>query len=285
MRVIIILSLLSLSIDGWGMEMEQARAPFAEATDTLRLPCESSESVFIDGETLKYNAYYKLGFIWFKIGKVIFHVEETPTSYILTAEGYSYPSYAWLFPVKDSYKTVLSKTTLRPTMSTKTLSEGDYRLYEYVDYDWLNHQAIVTRGKNKKHTETVIVKLEDCPRDLLSLPYYLRVHDYRTMEKGDVVPFQVFLNKKVYNLNLIYDAQVKKVIEGVGTFEAIEYSTHTVAGTTFGEDGSVLNAYISDDKNKVPLYIESDVYVGSVKLILSDAENLKYPFESKIAEG
>lgn len=249
--------------------------------DTLSIACETERTVFNHGEELKYIAYYKLGFIWFRIGEVTFSVEVNEYSYILTAKGFSYPKYAWLFPVNDYYKTVLSKETLKPMSSIRDLNEGNYKLYEYVEYDWVGNRAIVTRGKTKEATTTKVKDIQSCARDLLSLPYYLRVQDYTGLSMGDVIPFHIFLNQKNYALALQYENNELMEVKQYGSLHTQRYSAHTIAGNTFGDNGSVMNAYISDDANKIPVYVESDVYVGSVKLILEGASNLKYPLNYK----
>ncbi|MDE7005558.1 MAG: DUF3108 domain-containing protein, partial [Alistipes sp.] len=47
-------------------------------------------------------------------------------------------------------------------------------------------------------------------------------------------------------------------------------------------DGTVFTIWISDDENKIPLYIESPVRVGSINAYISGYKNLKYPLESLI---
>ncbi|MFQ9504899.1 MAG: DUF3108 domain-containing protein [Alistipes indistinctus] len=55
----------------------------------------------------------------------------------------------------------------------------------------------------------------------------------------------------------------------------------TSSGESF-KDGSEFYLWISDDLNKIPLYLESPIRIGSVRVRLLDASNLKYPLTSKI---
>ena len=54
-----------------------------------------------------------------------------------------------------------------------------------------------------------------------------------------------------------------------------------VANVTF-TDGTVFTLWISDDENKIPLYIESPVRVGSINAYISGYKGLKYPMTSLI---
>ena len=54
-------------------------------------------------------------------------------------------------------------------------------------------------------------------------------------------------------------------------------------GTTEGysfTDGTIFTIWISDDDNKIPLYIESPVKIGSINAYISGYKGLKYPVSS-----
>jgi hypothetical protein len=38
-----------------------------------------------------------------------------------------------------------------------------------------------------------------------------------------------------------------------------------------------MEVYVTDDANKIPLLINSEILVGSIKAVLKDAQNLKQP--------
>ena len=43
-----------------------------------------------------------------------------------------------------------------------------------------------------------------------------------------------------------------------------------------------MNVWVSDDKNKVPLLIESPVSVGSIKVVLKSYKGLKYEMDAEL---
>lgn len=281
MRIGILLIMLSLSIGAYGQDSLDVSSEGKE-NNTFTIACKNKHAVFKGGEKLFYHVYYKIGFLWFNVGKIIFKLKETPQTYILSARGYTFPSYSIVFPVDDYYKTILSKKTLRPLTSVKFLKEGNYRMYEKVQYDWVNNKAVITRGKSQNDTETIIMEIQPCIRDLLSLPYYLRVQDYTGLEIGEEIPIHLFIDKETYDLSLVYKKEVVKEIKDLGTYKTWKFTLKTVPGNTFGKKGSVLNAYVTEDKNKIPVYMESDIYIGSIKVILYKTENLKYPSQENI---
>ena len=48
------------------------------------------------------------------------------------------------------------------------------------------------------------------------------------------------------------------------------------------DDGTEFEVWISDDRNKIPLYIKSPIKVGSVQAYLTSYEGLRYPLDSFI---
>ena len=54
-----------------------------------------------------------------------------------------------------------------------------------------------------------------------------------------------------------------------------------VAGSVF-KGGENLTVWITNDRNKVPVFVETPIIVGSVKVRLQAYDNLKYPLDSKI---
>jgi hypothetical protein len=43
-----------------------------------------------------------------------------------------------------------------------------------------------------------------------------------------------------------------------------------------------MTVWVTDDRNKIPLYIESDIIVGAIKVSLRSMSGLKYPLEARI---
>ena len=87
----------------------------------------------------------------------------------------------------------------------------------------------------------------------------------------------------MFELYLRYDGKDEIRIQGQGTFRCLKFSAQTVAGIVF--DGKEdLRFWISDDKNRVPLFIESPVVVGRVTGRLGSYENLRFPSQARSNE-
>jgi hypothetical protein len=118
--------------------------------------------------------------------------------------------------------------------------------------------------------------------DLLSVLYFLRNVNVEGFKKGDFIPTQVLLDSGTYPIKVRYQGkEAKKTIKELGTFKTIKVIPDLVVGEVFKE-GNKMQVWVSDDANKVPLFIESPLKIGSAKVVLKSYTGLRNPFTSKI---
>ena len=65
-----------------------------------------------------------------------------------------------------------------------------------------------------------------------------------------------------------------------GKIECLKFIPMVQSGRIFKEQESV-TIWISNDKNRIPIRVQADVIVGSIKADLDNFKNLKYPFKIK----
>ena len=253
-------------------------------TDSITKPfdlCAADNSAFQVGEEITYKLYYNWNFIWLSAGEVTFRVFSDPEGYRLEAKGRTYSSYEWFFKVRDTYTAVVDRETLQPIRTIRDIQEGGYRLYEKVEYRDGTREAISWRKRQDWEPTEETYNLSGCTHDVLSAIYYARNQDYDRIQPGTAFPLRIFIDREELNLQVKYIGKKKRVnVRGQGKFKAIHFSPETVAGTVFSE-GAEMHVYASDDRNRLPLLIESPVAVGSVKAILKSHKGLRYPLTAK----
>lgn len=241
-------------------------------------PCSMENQVFQAGEEVVYKLYYNWNFVWLSAGEVVFRVDESADQYRLTAEGRTYKSYEWFFKVRDKYETYIDKNTLLPNVSSKDINEGKYTMYSQVVFDQDMGTATNTRGKTKDKLKTKEYAINNCMHDILSVIYFVRNIDFDNNVVGSHVPMEIFMDRKTWPVQINYDGkEANKKIRGQGKMNTIKVSPQLVDSSLF-EDGTEMNIWMSDDKNRIPVLIESPVSVGSVKAVLQDYKGLRYDF-------
>ncbi len=245
------------------------------AQESDDLICNANNSVFLPGETITYEIFYNWNFVWISAGEVEFQVASEGDEFKLQAIGRTYPSYEWFFKVRDTFISITDKTELLPKETIRVIHEGSYNRYDHAVYDRPAQKATSNMGKLKGDTTMEEVDINSCTHDILSVVYLMRNMDFD--RKGDLA-LDLYLDRKLYPINIDFNGKKKKKIKGWGKCKTLKFMPQLVVGEVFKEDKG-MEVYVSDDKNKIPLLIESPVSVGSVKAVLKSYKGLKYPLE------
>jgi Protein of unknown function (DUF3108) len=246
-------------------------------------PCYIENTTFKVGETISYKVYYNWNFVWIPAGEVTFKIGEDNDQFKMTAVGKTYKSYEWFFKLDDKYQTQIDKHSMLPTVFERNVNEGKIKFYEKVVFDQTNRSATTYYGENQSQTKSVVKKLDCCMHDMMSILYFTRNIDYSQYKVNAELPVKIFLDKDVWPLKVKYKGTVEKLkLHGQDTrFNAIKFMPEVVAGNVFKEN-TAMSVYVSNDKNRIPLLIESPVSVGSIKAVLKDYSGLRHELSAKI---
>lgn len=260
-----------------------AFSPRANESSTLAIqPCSTDNDVFEVGEELVYKIYYNWNFMWLSAGEVVFRVYDEGDEYHLSARGRTYSSYEWFFEVRDNYDSYISKETLLPRLSIRDIKEGNYERYDKVTFDQNRHRATSVKGRSRAEATPKDFNLDGCMHDILSILYYLRNIEVESLRAGQEIPVKIFFDRETYPLKVKYlGTEDNTKVKGMGRYKTHKLSPQLIAGEVFKE-GDEMSVYVSRDKNKIPVLIDSPVSVGSVKVVLKSYKGLKYDFTAKI---
>lgn len=247
--------------------------------------CSVNNHAFKAGEVLTYKLYYNWNFVWVAAGEVEFRVRDQSDMYQLSAHGSTYSSYEWFYKVRDKYDTFVDKETMLPIISIRDIHEGKYRLYDKITFDRRRNVAESFRGKSLATAKTTKYDIEPCMHDILSIIYSSRNVDFNGLNKGDKVPVKIFVDKKTWPIKVTYRGRdSNKKIKGQGRFRTIQFSPR-VGGNFYFDDDTEMKVWVSDDKNRIPLMIESPLSVGSVKAVLKDYKGLKHELSAMVEKN
>lgn len=239
-------------------------------------PCSIENNSFQAGEHIVYKIYYNWGYLWISAGEVDFKIEETSENYVITATGSTYKSYDIFFKVRDVYQTIINKKTMLPVQFERNVQEGGYRHYNRLEFNHNNGTVMSFDGRTK---ETVVAReypIESCMQDMLSTVYFLRNIAYAQLREIGTLPVKMFIDDKIYPIDVSYQKEEVKKIDKFGKMSTVKISPQVVAGVVFKE-AAKMNIWVSNDKNKIPLIIESPISVGSIQARIKSHRGLKYP--------
>jgi hypothetical protein len=195
-------------------------------------------------------------------GKDVYHV---------VADGTTYPFYDKFFRVRDRYETYIDTSTLQPYKFIRDVNEGGYKTYENITFVKSAGTAVMAQG---------VFKVPSCIQDVLSAIFYARNINFNHYRKNDTIPFDMFLDRKVWPLYIRYLGK-ETIRTRYGKFRAIKFKPLLIKGTMF-EGGEKMTVWVSDDPNHIALRVESPITVGKVSVDMSYYHSLRYPLSSLI---
>lgn len=238
--------------------------------------CSVRNKSFSNGEVVKFHVYYTLAGIWVHAGNVSFTVNREVLNnkpvYHIIGDGSTLSSYDWIYRVRDRYETYIDTATLLPYKFVRNVDEGGYKIYENVTFYHDSKTAVTNNG---------VYAVPTCVQDVLSEVYMARNVDFNKAKPNDLIPFDLFLDNKVYNMYIRYLGK-ETIKTKYGKFRCIKFKPLLLKGSIF-EGGEKMTVWVSDDNNRLPVRIESPITVGSIKVDMMGYYNLRHPLSSLIS--
>ncbi len=242
--------------------------------------CTMSGNVFTDGEEITYLISYNWGPIWVDAGIVTFKtkldLKQEKFAWHLISTGRTFRSYDFLFKVRDTYETWIDTTTLQTIEFQRYIFEGGYQMQNKSWFDYSRQLVFSNLKVNNDPMVVDTIQMIDCTYDMLAAVYHVRSLDLDSITIGDTIPVYVALDDSTYRIDIRMNG--KEIIEHPdGTYyRCNKFSAMMIEGTIFSK-GQETFVWVSDDPNKIPIYIEAKILVGSVKAYLKEVKGLKQP--------
>lgn len=233
---------------------------------------------YAGNEVLQYRLHY--GFINAGEATIMVHPAlysvNGKVCYKTTVTGKSIGSFALMMNIKDEWGSYIDTSSKIPQKAYRDITENNYRLKEHVQYDFSKNMANVTREKGKdlsnksSHEYAITANLQD----IVSGAYYLRTLDYNKMTVGTQVTMKAFFEDKLYDFTVKYVGK-EQIATKYGKINAIKLQPVMPDNEMF-DGGNSIRIWVSDDKNKIPLRMEADMFVGKVAVDLKSYSGLKH---------
>ncbi|HWQ81104.1 MAG TPA: DUF3108 domain-containing protein [Ignavibacteria bacterium] len=241
-----------------------------------------SQNAFGLGERLDFEISY--GFL--TAGNVVMEVAPNYITingrncYDISLRVNSAASFEWVYKISDMYKCYLDAEGLFPWKFEQYIREGDYTKDFVAIFDHENlkvNTSTTVRGEKKPDGEYAIKKYV---LDVISAFYFARTQNIASMNKGDEFTMNSFYNDASYDLTVkILDRDNADV--SAGEFRSVIVQPLVKEGVLIKKAENIA-VWISDDDRKIPVKVQLDVIIGSVKAELTSYKNLSGPLNSKV---
>ncbi|MEM0996601.1 MAG: DUF3108 domain-containing protein [Bacteroidota bacterium] len=242
-------------------------------------PGKTKNDAFQAGEKLEFRVHY--GAVTAGIAKM--EIKEKPVTvngrecFHIVGKGVSSRTFSLFFRVNDRYETFVDREHLIPYKYKRRIEEGSFKHYTEVEFDQNGHKAY-ERKSGVSHIETY--EVPPLIQDVMSAFYFARTQDFSDAKPGDITTYHNFIDRKVHNLDVEFVG--REVIEvGSMKYKTVRLKPLVREGGIFQHEGDLV-LWITDDKNRIPVRVESGLVIGSIQVDLKKAENLRHPMTSRV---
>jgi len=248
---------------------------------------EKENYVFKAGENLDYVITYSWFLGWTDVGAVKFEVKPdkmfNKNVLMLRGTGITFSFYDWFYKVRDVYTSWVDPETLLPVYFHRDVNEDGYIIDHKYTFDFGKKVAYLESKKTRKPLRYDTIPIPTRIHDVISVIYQARNIDFSKYKIDEKIPFQILLDGEIHNVYVRLKGKEVKKVRGVGKFNCIKFTGSLVAGDVF-KGGEDLTIWVSDDQNRIPVWIESPIIVGTIKARLVKYDGLKYPLKSLITK-
>ncbi|SFU58343.1 Protein of unknown function [Pustulibacterium marinum] len=184
----------------------------------------------------------------------------------------------FFFKVDDTYESYFDKFNNRPYRFIRNIDEGGYTKNLEINF---NYDDRVAEVNNKKHDKITNIDMPYGIQDLISGFYYLRNNvDVDNLSVNDDIEIDMLYDDdEVFKFKLKFLGK-EDLDTKFGTVECLKFRPYVQSGRVFKEKES-LSLWVSNDENKIPIRIQADLRVGSLKADLDAYKGLKHQFVIK----
>lgn len=161
-----------------------------------------------------------------------------------------------IYEVNDIYESWVDPVTFLPVKSIRNVKEQKYRFFDEITYNQ-EKDSLYSQKKGA-------IKVPHNVNDLVSVFFYIRQNKYfEDLLAGKNIQIPVFHGDELFLMQLKYIG-IKTIETKIGPKQCYVVTPQVPKGKLLkGSDD--LRIYITKDKNRLPIYAEFDLMLGSLK--------------------
>ena len=248
---------------------------------------EEAELAFKSGERMEFVLHYEWGAVNTDVGYAEVTLDSLTyngeKAFLCHAQGRTTRMFDRVFKVREDFKSWFTRDGLRPLKFTRDTYEGGYQARNTYHYNRKGPEPYIAAEvfSSKRGMKAMQLPLTPCTFDLPALFFFARNMDFDAVEPGKRYPMTFAIDDDVYNVYFILYGRETIKVKGLGTVRTIKFAAKLLEGEVFkGEEDMLI--WVSDDGNRLPVYFEAPLLVGTATGRMTGWDGLKYPFDSLI---
>ncbi len=218
------------------------------------------------GESLTYE----VSWLGVRVGKATMRIEPAshPTGdevLHLISLARTYPFFDTFYKVDDRVESLFDPCTLVPRFFRIGQREGRYRNDREMIFDQSNHR--VTYRKNDKPPQ--IITTDTTVQDPLSVLYAVRT---MPLPVGQSISVPIFDRGKTW-VAKVRVVKRERLTLSIGAINTIKVQPFVHGSGIFRHKGNIF-VWLSDDAQRIPVQMSSNILIGAVKARLIEAQGV-----------
>ena len=234
---------------------------------------------FRRGEVINFKMTY--GFLTVGKGSVIIHPKYHRINgrdcFKIDVYGRTVGMVDWVADVDDRWGAYIDTVAIVPHQFYRFIREGRYKKDEWTNFDHVK-KKIEVKSLDNSTGKLKEPKSYDAPaqvRDMVAGFLFLRNMDLSRIKIGDTVSVKGFFEDEFYDFRIIYGGKETIKVKA-GKIRTIVFRPVMPKNKVFDGENSV-TAWFSDDKNRIPVKIDANMFIGSAGVELTEYSGLKNP--------
>ena len=247
--------------------------------------CTFRNTAFKSGEFLSYNLYYNWKFVWVKAGTASFSTVQSvyngKKAYRGSLITRGSDKVDQMFVLRD---TLLCYNTLdlTPLYFRKGAHEGSRYTVDEVFYTYPNGKCSLRQHRQhndgshtwNKHT------YDDCVYDMMSIFLRARSFNPTGWRSGHDVDFPISDGDGTQPARLRYEGKTNIKADNGHTYRCLKLAY--MESKDGGEYKKIVDFYVTDDANHVPVRLDMHLKFGAAKAFLSNMKGVKEAITSLV---
>lgn len=263
MKKIAILPLVAIMLMGFSLSKDEL-----PTDEPLRV---IDNNAFRVGEYLKYRIHY--GMINAGIAELAITERTTRSDrpvYHMVGKGRTVGMAEWFFRTRDTYETYMDTEAMLPWEFIRDVNEGGFIIKRHIYFDHHKNKA-----KDIDLPKPTTFDMASGSQDMLSAFYFARTLNTVDLKVGDEIPINMFLDHEDFPFKLKF-LGTNLIKTKWGKINCLKFRPIVQSGRVFKEEEG-MTLWVSDDANKIPVRLETELAIGSIKMDLIAYKNPRHP--------
>jgi Protein of unknown function (DUF3108) len=176
-----------------------------------------------------------------------------------------------MFKVRNTYRSYIDTISFAPQRFLYSAREQNYKRDQVILFNHQSHVATKTEKENSKN-----FKVPQNIHDVISGYYLLRTIDFSKFSIGQSISAPLFFDEDIYQMKVKFAGR-GRIHTKFGKINVLKLNPILPQNKLFKGENAI-RIWVSDDKNRVPVKIEADFFIGTIEMELKTYDGVKYPF-------